>query len=215
VDDYNLDKANLKIAVQGFGNAGYFMAKNLHDAGYKVVAVSDSQGGIYNKDGLDIEALKNKKDGLGSVIKSDMGEVISNAEILESEIDVLVLAAMENQITTQNVDKIKASYILELANGPIDERADDELFKRGTVVVPDILANAGGVTVSYFEWAQNKTGQILDIKYLETKLVDIMAEAWQRVFKLSLEKKISFRMSAYALAIKRILVAERYRGNLK
>jgi len=215
VKDYNLDKSKLKIAVQGFGNAGYFAAKNLHDNGYKVVAVSDSRGGVFDENGLDVEALKLKKDELGSVVNSKIGEVISNKEILELDVDVLFLAALENQITEKNAKSIKAQYIIELANGPIDEIADEILFDRSVVVVPDILANAGGVTVSYFEWAQNKTGQILDREYLSQKLFSIMVSAWKNVYEFSLEKKISLRMSAYAIAVKRIIKAEKYRGNIK
>lgn len=214
VEDYNLDKTELKIAVQGFGNAGYFMAKNLHDSGYTVVAVSDSRGGIYNSDGLDIEAVKSIKDKKGSVVDFEFGDKISNSEILELDVEVLVLAALENQIIDENVNKVKAKYILELANGPVTESADEKLFENGKIVVPDILANAGGVTVSYFEWAQNRNGQILDMTYLEEKLSQIMKRAWARTYKFSLENQASLRMSAYAIAVKRILTAMRFRGRL-
>ncbi len=203
----------VKVAVQGFGNAGLFMAEKMAADGYKVVAVSDSQGGIYNEDGLDIPALSAYKAAGNAVNTYGAGEIISNEQLLELEVDILALAALENQITAANADKIKAKYIIELANGPIDLAADKILDARGTVIVPDILANSGGVIVSYFEWAQNRTGQILDEDYLKSLLEKKMRSNWQRMFALYQEKKgISLRQAAYILAVRRILAAKHWRS---
>jgi len=204
------------VAVQGFGNAGANLAKMLHKEGFKVLAVSDSKGGIYDPDGLDVQGVEEAKANAGSVINYSKGKVISNDDLLEMDVEVLALAALENQITKKNAAKIRAKYIVELANGPVDEEADEILHSKKIMVVPDILANSGGVVVSYFEWAQNRAGNILDMEYLEKKLFDIMESAWHRVYELYMEKKnIDLRMAAYIIAIKRILDAEKARGNLK
>lgn len=217
--------SGFKIAIQGFGNAGANMMKYLSGGGYRVVAVSDSKGGIYDPGGLDYKGIVEAKKESGSVISyfsQGMGAAggstkqITNEELLELDVDVLVLAALENQITKDNADKIKAKYIIELANGPITPEADKVLFEKGITVIPDILANAGGVVVSYFEWAQNRTGNILDEKYLEEKLIKIMTEAWIRVSNLAKKYggRIDLRTAAYIIALRRILAAEKYRGNL-
>jgi glutamate dehydrogenase/leucine dehydrogenase len=141
---------------------------------------------------------------------------ISNKELLELETDVLILAALENQVTKENAGRIKAKYILELANGPVDADADSILHKKGIIVVPDILANAGGVVVSYFEWAQNRTGNILDEEYLRQKLEKMMRSSFDKVYDLFQgDKRMDIRKAAYVLAIGRILAAERARGNVK
>ena len=206
----------IKVAVQGFGNAGANLAKMLFEAGFKVVAVSDSQGGIYNQNGLDVERIEKIKEQTGSVGgQLEEEKKINNQEILELPVDILVLAALENQITEKNADQIKANYIVEIANGPINYQADQRLAKKGTLIIPDILANAGGVICSYFEWAQNKTGNILDRNYLEKLLTEKMQRSWQKVFALHQEKGgIDLRTAAYILAIRRILIAEKLRGNL-
>lgn len=204
---------DIKIVVQGFGNAGLFMAEKLAADNFKIVAVSDSQGGIYKEDGLDIPALSAYKAAGNNVSSYSDGKAISNTELLEAEVDVLVLAALENQITGDNADKIKAKYIIELANGPIDLAADKYLDAKGTVIVPDILANSGGVIVSYFEWAQNRTGQILDEEYLKGLLEKKMRNNWQRMFSLYQEKgNVSLRQAAYILAVRRILAAKHWRS---
>jgi len=206
----------LTVAVQGFGNAGAAMAGLLASAGYKVTAVSDSRGGTNNPDGLDIAAVAAAKKASDSVSDFGNGEKISNDDLLALPVDILVLAAMENQVREDNADKIKAKLILELANGPITRQADKILFGRGIPVVPDILANAGGVAVSYFEWAQNKTGGLFEIDFLARRLRGLMAGAWERVwnFHLAKDKKFDLRSGAYALALERILAAERLRGGL-
>jgi glutamate dehydrogenase/leucine dehydrogenase len=205
----------LKVAVQGFGNAGSFIAKMLHEAGHKVVAVTDSAGGVQDMNGLDIPALAVNK-GQGMPLSQTGGTVIDNQAILRLEVDILVLAALENQITAQNAGEVKAKAIVELANGPVSADADKILFDKGIMIVPDVAANAGGVTVSYFEWAQNRTGNILDPEYLEKKLKDMMQDTWQRMYGVYQEKgnKIDLRTCAYLLAMRRILEAERARGNL-
>jgi glutamate dehydrogenase len=205
----------LKVAVQGFGNAGSFIAKMLHEAGHKVVAVTDSTGGVQDMNGLDIPALAVKK-GQGTALSQTGGTVIDNQAILKLEVDILVLAALENQITAQNAGEVKAKAIVELANGPVSADADKILFDKGIMIVPDVAANAGGVTVSYFEWAQNRTGNILDPEYLEKKLKDMTQDTWRRMYGVYQEKgnKIDLRTCAYLLAMRRILEAERARGNL-
>lgn len=208
------DKKDLEIIVQGFGNAGLFMAEKLYHDGYKIIAVSDSQGGVYKKEGLDIRELIVWKNSGQSVSAYQGGSPLSNNDLLELEGDILVLAALENQITKENAGRIKANYLIELANGPISYEADQILGEAGKIIVPDILANAGGVIVSYFEWAQNRTGQILDEEYLKELLTKKMTFSWQKVYGKYREYqgKESLRLAAYALAIKRIIAASKWRG---
>jgi len=208
-----MDKKDVTIAVQGFGNAGYNFAKMAYDDGFKVVAVSDSKGGIFDPNGLNITEVKKVKDDTRSVVNYD-AKKISNEEIIEMEVDFLVLAALENQVTSENVEKVKASHIIELANGPISSEADDVLFKEGILVVPDTLANSGGVIGSYFEWVQNKTGNIFEESYLEERLEKLMTKNFHKVYDLHEEKNIDMRTAAYIIAIRRILDAERARGKL-
>ncbi|MFA6100049.1 MAG: Glu/Leu/Phe/Val dehydrogenase [Patescibacteria group bacterium] len=209
-------KSGLKIAVQGFGNAGSFIAKMLHEAGHKVVAVTDSKGGVMDQNGLDIPFLISKKAGGMALSETGVGNQIDNKSILELEVDILLLAALENQINQNNVANVKAKVIVELANGPVSAEADKTLFEKNIMVVPDVAANAGGVTVSYFEWAQNRAGNVLDENYLEIKLKQMMESIWLRMFKVYEEqgKKVDLRTCAYILAIRRILEAERARGNI-
>lgn len=209
-------KKEIKVIVQGFGNAGLFMAEKLYNDGYKIVAVSDSKGGIYQPDGLaipELAAFKNKGEAVGNWTP---GRKVSNAELLELETDILVLAALENQITKDNAGNIKAGYIVELANGPITYEADQILAAQKKIIVPDILANSGGVIVSYFEWAQNRTGQILDEEYLRQLLEKKMRTNWQRVYSKYEERAglITLRQAAYIIAVKRILAAEKFRGRI-
>lgn len=211
------EKDELTIAVQGFGNAGAHIARLLYGDCCKIVAVSDSRGGTYDPSGLDINKVSETKEKTGAVSGYPGGKAISNEEILELKVDILVLAALEDQITKDNASKIKASYIVELANGPVTPDADTVLQKKGIVVIPDILANAGGVVVSYFEWVQNKTGNIFDEEYLERKLETIMGRSWQAVRTVYEERQeagtpIDMRTAAYLIAIDRILKAERARG---
>ncbi len=211
-----IDKKEIKVIVQGFGNAGLFMAEKLYNDGYKIVAVSDSRGGIYQADGLnitDLAAFKNQGQAVGNWTQ---GKAVTNAELLELETDILVLAALENQITKDNAGNIKAKYIVELANGPVTYEADKILAAQNKIIVPDILANSGGVIVSYFEWAQNRTGQILDEEYLRQLLEKKMRTNWQRVYSKYEEKvgTITLRQAAYIIAVRRILAAEKWRGRI-
>lgn len=212
--------SELTIAVQGFGNAGAHVASMLYADGFKLVAVSDSKGGVYSKTGLDIQKLKEAKKQ-GSVERysalEKSAKLISNSELLELPVDILLLAALENQITKDNAPKVKAKYIVELANGPVNQDADTILFKKGISVIPDILANSGGVVVSYFEWVQNQTGNIFEEAYLEDRLEKIMEHSWTAVYETYEEykandKPIDYRTAAYLIAIKRILDAEQARG---
>ncbi len=210
------DKKDLTVAVQGFGNAGSFIVEKLAHDGFKIVAVSDSSSGLRNYNGLDINAVSRYKNQTGKVADKEQGEIITNSELLESEVDILVLAALENQITADNASRIKAKMIVELANGPIDYDADKILAGQGIIIIPDILANSGGVIVSYFEWAQNKTGQILDEDYLRNLLEKKMKTNWQRVYnkRSEFDQAVTYREAAYVLAIEKILNAARLRGRL-
>ncbi|MDD2785829.1 MAG: Glu/Leu/Phe/Val dehydrogenase [Patescibacteria group bacterium] len=216
IQQFGLQPTGLKIAVQGFGNAGSFVAKMLHEAGHKVIAAADSKGGVLDENGLDVPTLILKKNGGTPLVDVGMGKVIDNKTILTLDVDILILAALEDQINSSNVNDVKAKVIVELANGPISADADKSLFARNIMVVPDVAANSGGVTVSYFEWAQNRTGNILDEDYLEKKLKIMMDDTWKRMFAVfeEYDKKLDLRTCAYLLAIRRILDAEKVRGNL-
>ena len=206
----------LNFAVQGFGNAGAYIAQMLHSEGHRVVAVSDSAGGTFKKEGIDSVRVLETKKNKGGVSYFPAGKAISNEELLELDVDVLVLAAMEDQITVKNADKVKARYIVELANNPVSYDADKILFERGIMVVPDVLANAGGVLASYFEWAQNKNGNLFEQEHLEALLEKRMSRTWYRVIDtyMQKEKKIDLRSVAFMLAIQRVLTAEQLRGNI-
>ncbi len=206
----------LKVSVQGFGNAGLNIASMLAADGFKIVAVSDSKGGVYDENGLDIPRLVGIKENGGTVQELESAKKITNEELLETPADIMILAALENQITAANAERVSARCIVELANGPIDYAADKILFNKGIMVVPDILANSGGVIVSYFEWSQNRTGNILDNDYLSDLLVKKMKSSWEAVYAKFQEKesKIDLRLAAYTIAINRILAAEKYRGRI-
>jgi len=210
-------KKRLKLTVQGFGNAGSYIAKKLSKENCLIIAVSDSQGGIYNENGLDINKLIKFKQSGNSLKDFSSGKAINNNELLTLKTDILALAALENQIIKENVDEVKAKYILELANGPIDYLADKKLEEKNILVIPDVLTNAGGVVASYFEWGQNKAGKLFDAKYLKSLLKKKMDNAWEEVFNFynSSNKKISLRQAAYMIAIERVLKAEKWRGRLK
>ncbi len=208
-----INPAQIKVAVQGFGNAGSFIAKILNDSDYKIVAVSDSKGGIYDADGLDVKGVIAYKKEKGTVV-GFQGTKISNEQLLEIDCEVLVPAALENQISEKNADKIKAKIILELANGPVTPEGDKVLESKGITVLPDVLANAGGVTVSYFEWVQNNTGYYWEEEEVLNKLDRIMIKAFEEIDKLVEDKKLSYRDAAYVLAIKRVLDAEKLRGRI-
>ncbi len=202
---------DLRVAVQGFGNAGATMAKIVAENGYNVVAVSDSHGGIYNADGLDIEKLFQHKEKTGSVVNFAEAKNIED-DILSQEVDILILAALENSVTLENADKIKAQLVIELANGPITAEGDEILSRIGAIVVPDILANAGGVAVSYFEQVQNAYGYYWEEKDILEKLEKIMVESFGEVWSRKEKYSSDMRTGAYALAVERIAQAMRDRG---
>lgn len=202
------------VAIQGFGNAGGYLADLLFQAGYKVVAVSDSQGGVYAKSGLDIPSIRQFKHSTrgikamycdGSVCNLAEGhELISNEELLELDVDVLVPAALENQITEANADLIKAKMIFEVANGPTTSAADQILEQKGIYVFPDILVNAGGVTVSYFEWVQNRSGLYWALGEVNQKLQVRMVEEAECIWSITRDLSIPLRTAAYVHAINRL-----------
>lgn len=205
--------AQTTIAVQGFGNAGSVVASCLHQAGYKVVAVSDSQGGIYAPEGLDIESIRQYKQehrGIKALYcKNTVCNIvehpsISNEELLALDVDVLIPAALENQITEANADLIQAKYIFEVANGPISSAADAILEAKGIFVFPDILVNAGGVTVSYFEWVQNRSGLYWSAEEVNERLKQRIVTETAKVWSLAQEFACSTRTAAYAHALNRL-----------
>jgi len=211
----------IRVAVQGFGNAGQPVAQLLHADGYRIVAVSDSKGGIYRPDGFDVPSLvrfKNESRELkavycqGSLCEAIDAKTISNEEILELDVDVLVPAALEHQITAENVDRVRAPVIVEVANGPTTSEADAVLARRGVLVIPDILANAGGVTVSYFEWTQNKQGYYWTLEDVHQRLRAILARELDAVYRLREMHKIDMRTAAYVHALNRIGAAIEAQG---
>lgn len=213
------------VAVQGFGNAGSIIAMLLHEAGYRVIAVSDSQGAIYSKKGLNIPSVKQHKEASrkleavyckGTVCTVvDEHEQITNDQLLELDVDVLIPAALENQITKKNASKVKAKAIFELANGPTTPEADAILEKKRIHVVPDILTNAGGVTVSYFEWTQNKTGFYWTEKEVNKRLEERIVQETKNVWDIAQEKKITLRTASYVLALNRLEEAVISQGTKK
>ena len=193
-----------EVAVQGFGNVGSHAAKIFAEHGHTIVAISDSKGGIYDKNGLDIEKLSEHKKNIGSLSDFPSTKNISNAELLELTCDVLIPAAFENQITEKNADKIKARAILELANGPVTPEADEILFQKKIPIIPDILANSGGVTVSYFEWDQNLKNEHWGESEVFGKLKPLLQNASKEIFDKARESSTSLRMGAFILALERI-----------
>jgi len=198
-------------AVQGFGNAGSFAAKFLDEAGVRVVAVSDTKGAIYDKKGLSVENLFETKEKKGTVT-AVKGERISNEDLLELPVDILVPAALEGVITRRNAARIKAKIVAEAANGPTTPDADDVLHKKGIVVIPDILANAGGVTVSYFEWVQDLYSFFWDPDMVRTQLQRNIRSSYADVEATAREHDTDLRTGALILAVHRVEEATRIRG---
>jgi len=200
-------------AIQGFGNVGSISAKLLKEQGMKIVAISDVSGGYYNADGLDIEAaIEYCSTNKGTLEGYTGGSKISNKELLELDVDVLVPAAMEDQITKDNADRIKAKLIVEGANGPISSNADMILFEKKIMIVPDILANAGGVTVSYFEWVQNRLGYFWTEERVYRRADRVMKQAFENVYNVSQKYQCSLRIAAYIFAIQKVAEVETLRG---
>jgi len=215
-----LKKLNLKtstVAVQGFGNVGYYFAKLASKAGFKVVAVSDSSSGIYNPKGLDIKALGEFKEKGGTFKTwslSGGSKYITNAELLELPVTILVPAALENAISKENMESVSAKVVFEMANGPTTTEADNYLFEKGIDVIPDILSNSGGVTVSYFEWVQNLSGYPWTKEKVNAELKNTITKAFTDIDKIKKDKKISYRRAANYLSLKRIIDAMILRGRV-
>ena len=201
------------VVVQGFGNAAYHFATLASERGYRIVAVSDSSGACYNAEGLDIDAVKKAKSKSGKVPDSQAGKAISGDALLALEVDVLALAALENQIHSDNVDDVKAGAILEIANGPLTSDADQVLAKRDVPVLPDVLANTGGVIVSYFEWLQNRAGEKWREAQVNERLDALLSEEAGKVLALAEKSNIPYRQAAYRQGIERIAAAIMARGN--
>lgn len=201
-------------AVQGFGNVGANAALLLSERGVKIKAISDISGAYWNEDGIDIlDAIKYKELNDHTLDGYSNAESIDNDALLETDVDVLVPAAMEDAITMENAHRIKAKLIVEGANGPTAADADSTIHDKGIVVVPDILANAGGVTVSYFEWVQNRLGYKWTAERVQRRSDRIMKEAFDRVYHKSVEHKVSLRIAAYIVAIKKVADTFRLRGS--
>jgi glutamate dehydrogenase (NAD(P)+) len=204
--------AGATVAVQGFGNVGSQSARLLHEAGARIMAVSDRHGAIKNDRGLDIHALLKHMTETNTVVGFKGGEAMDPGELLTMAVDILVPAAMENQITVENAPKIRAKIVVEGANGPTTPEADPILLENGVLVVPDILANAGGVTVSYFEWVQNRQGFYWREREVNERLVEYMVHAFQSTFATTDKYKTNPRIGAYILALERVSQAMHYRG---
>ena len=200
------------VAVQGFGNAGQYASLMLEEMGAKVVAVSDSQGGVYNKNGIHIGSLRKHKEKTGSVVGFPESKTISNEEILETECTILVPAALENQITKKNASQVTARLVAEAANGPTTPEADETLYKNKTLVIPDVLANSGGVTVSYFEWLQNLRREYWTEEQVNSMLDKKMTRAFSDVYETHEKYQVNMRKASIALAVGRVTEAIKARG---
>jgi glutamate dehydrogenase (NAD(P)+) len=207
-----IDPQGSTVAIQGFGNAGSIAARLMAAQGFTIVAVSDSSGAIHSADGLDIDRLIAHKKATGSVTGFPGGSAITAREVLEVPCDVLVPAALENQVTSENAGRIQARLILEAANGPLTPDADILLEQRGITVVPDVLANAGGVTVSYFEWVQDLQSFFWDEDEINARLEKVMHRAFTEVWDTSKQHGVSLHQGAYSLAIQRVAEATTDRG---
>ena len=208
----DFDLAESRTVVQGFGNAGSVAARLMAELGSPVVAVSDSRGGVYNPKGLDLAAVAAHKDRTGSVACFSEGEPVSNEELLSLDCEILIPAALENQITAANADRIKARIVAEAANGPTLPEADQILYDRGVFVLPDIFANAGGVTVSYFEWVQDLQAFPWTEQEVNERLRRIMTRAFDAVYETSNKHKVHMRTAALVRAIARVAELNRLRG---
>ena len=205
--ELGLDKSAKRAVIQGYGNAGVHIARLLHADGYKIIGISDSRGAVASAEGLDPNAVLDAKDTHGSVAayaQSCRAESITADELLALECDVLVPAALEDQIHAGNAGTIRTKLLLELANGPVTKEADAILEAKGVVVLPDILANAGGVTVSYFEWVQNRQGYYWTVEEVHSRLKTIMESEGRHIWDIQLQKKVSMRTGAYIHALQRL-----------
>lgn len=199
----NINPSGLKVAIQGFGNVGSYLALYLEEAGCKIVAISDSKGGIYLPNGIDIKSAIKYKEEKGTLAGFG-GDYVESDKVLELPVDIIVPAALENSITERNAENIKAKFVLEMANGPTTLEADEILEQKGITVIPDILANSGGVTVSYFEWEQNIKNQKWEKQEVFNKLKEKMESASEKVFLASKKHNVPLRTASYIVALERI-----------
>ncbi len=200
-----------RVVIQGFGNAGSYLAKFMHEAGAKVIGISDAYGALHDPDGLDIDYLLDRRDSFGTVTNL-FKSTISNQELLELDCDILVPAAVENQITKDNAHNIKAQIVIEAANGPTTFEATKILTERGILIVPDVLASAGGVTVSYFEWVQNNQGFYWTEQEVEERLEKVMLRGFQNVYQTAQTRRVDMRLAAYMVGVRKMAEASRFRG---
>ncbi|QHA90320.1 Glu/Leu/Phe/Val dehydrogenase [Bacillus sp. N1-1] len=200
-----------RVVIQGFGNAGSFLAKFMHDAGAIIIGISDAYGAIYDSKGLDIDDLLDRRDSFGTVTTL-FNNTITNKELLELDCDILVPAAISNQITIENASAIKASIVVEAANGPTTIEATKILTKRGILLVPDVLASSGGVTVSYFEWVQNNQGYYWTEEEVEARLRKVIVESFAKVYEISKTYHVDTRLAAYMAGIRKMAEASKFRG---
>ena len=210
--DLGIDLDGATVAVQGFGNVGSWFARLVRRLGCRVVAVSDVQGGVYREGGLDVDEVYEHERESGSVVEAPGTEPITNDDLLEHDVDVLVPAALDRVITAGNADRVRAGVIVEAANHPITPGADEILHDAGKVVIPDILANAGGVTVSYFEWVQNIQQFRWDEDRVNEELRKVKARAWKEVHARANLDDISLRLAAFSIAVEKVDHADRLRG---
>jgi glutamate dehydrogenase (NAD(P)+) len=207
-----MDLKGRTVSIQGFGKVGAGAAQLLSEMGCKIIAIADSKGGIFNQKGVDVAELMRHKKESSSVVGFRNAETISSTDILEIPCDILIPAALENQIWEGNADKIQAKIVAEAANGPTTPKADESLDERGIFVIPDILANAGGVIVSYFEWVQNIQEYFWPEERINSELRRILSDSFRRVLEISEREKISMKMAAYTLAVDRVVQATKDRG---
>lgn len=212
VSHLGLDSENITVAIQGYGNAGSIAATLLNDMGYKVVAICDSRGTAYNPEGIDPRAAIDHKAKTGTVEGLEGTRPIKQEELFQLDVDIIIPAALENQITEENAGKIRAKIIAEAANGPTTPDADKILFENNILVIPDILANAGGVTVSYFEWVQNLMNYYWTEEEVNTKLEKVMVDAFKATYNMSKKHGVDMRTAAYMVSINRIAEAIKIRG---
>ncbi|WP_242524696.1 Glu/Leu/Phe/Val dehydrogenase [Metabacillus sp. cB07] len=203
--------AGARVVIQGFGNGGSFLAKFMHDAGAKVIGISDAYGALHDENGLDIDYLLDRRDSFGTVTTL-FTDTITNQELLELDCDILVPAAISNQITAENASKIKASIVVEAANGPTTIEATKILTQRGVLLVPDVLASAGGVTVSYFEWVQNNQGYYWTEEEVAERLQKVMVDSFENTFQTALIHRVDMRLAAYMIGSRKMAEASRFRG---
>jgi glutamate dehydrogenase (NAD(P)+) len=208
----NLDLKTQRVAVQGFGNVGYFTAKIIAEMGSKVVAVQDHTGSVFNAKGIDVEALRRHHVQTGRLGAFAGGEDIPPETFWAVDCDVMVPAAIENQVTGKTAPSIKAKVVVEGANGPTTPAGERELARRGIDVIPDILANSGGVIVSFFEWLQNRSSEYWSLETVDQKLKNLILTAYDKVVKTSTERRVDLRTAAYCVGIKRIAEAYKERG---